>query len=213
MPSTCPVYPGSVTVQFSFHLLLAAQLHEGPPVLHPLPLLGKFSEGRGVKIALIIHNTDRNSSVRNMGRVSLTQTRLPAPGSGQRTSQWWWEEWSTSSSMWDPGRRWSEIHQHLFIHSYQSPILVYICWLHAGAHVIKNGRPSLHGNTLEDGEHSKQDVVELRDAVIGPDPGVVAVVPLRTLPHSTCKRQLGRVNSLIVWEKKDARVILLFFCW
>lgn len=66
------------------------------------------------------------------------------------------------------------------------------------AHIIENGRPSLHGNTLEDREHSKQDVVKLRDAVVGPDPGVVAIVTLGTLPHSAGKRQLWRVNSLIV---------------
>lgn len=58
------------------------------------------------------------------------------------------------------------------------------------AHIIENSCPSFHGNTLEDGEHSKQNVVELRDAVIGPDPGVVAVIALWTLPHSAGERQL-----------------------
>lgn len=57
-------------------------------------------------------------------------------------------------------------------------------------HIIEHSRPSLHGDALEDGEYSEQDVIELRDAVIGPDPGVIAVVLLRTFPHSTCKRQL-----------------------
>lgn len=74
--------------------------------------------------------------------------------------------------------------------------------LNSWAHIIENGGPSLHGNTLEDGEYSKQDVVKLRDAVIGSDPGVVAVVPLWTLPHSTGKRQLWRVNSLIFYTEK-----------
>lgn len=58
------------------------------------------------------------------------------------------------------------------------------------AHVVENSRPSLHGDALEDGEHGKQDVVELRDAVVGPDPGVSAFVLLRTLPHSAGKGQL-----------------------
>lgn len=56
--------------------------------------------------------------------------------------------------------------------------------------IVENSRPSFHGDALEDGEHSKQDVVKLSDAIIGPDPGVSAFVLLRTLPHSTGKRQL-----------------------
>ena len=40
--STCSVYPGSVPIQLSLHLLLTSELHEGPPVLHPLPLFGKL---------------------------------------------------------------------------------------------------------------------------------------------------------------------------
>lgn len=58
------------------------------------------------------------------------------------------------------------------------------------AHVIENGRPPLHGDALENGEHSKQDVVELRDAVVGADPGVVALVAERTLSDSAGERQL-----------------------
>lgn len=69
-------------------------------------------------------------------------------------------------------------------------------------HIVENSRPSLHGNTLEDGEYSEQDVIELRDAIIGTDPGVIAVVLLWTFPHSTCKCQLRRVDSLIVYKNK-----------
>lgn len=58
------------------------------------------------------------------------------------------------------------------------------------AHVIENGRPPLHGDALENGEHSKQDVVELRDAVIGADPGVVALIAERTLSDAAGERQL-----------------------
>lgn len=58
------------------------------------------------------------------------------------------------------------------------------------AHVIEDGRPALHGDALENGEHSKQDVVELRDAVVGADPGVVALVAERTLSDSAGERQL-----------------------
>lgn len=82
-------------------------------------------------------------------------------------------------------------------------------------YIIENGCPSLHGNALEDGENSKQDVVELSDAIIGPDPGVIAVVSLRTLPHSACERQLGRVNSLIFYAKRKllCQSSISVFCW
>lgn len=40
--TTCSVDPGPVSVELSLNLLLAPQLHEGPAVFHPLPLLGKF---------------------------------------------------------------------------------------------------------------------------------------------------------------------------
>lgn len=70
LPSTCPVYPGSVAIQFSFHLLLATQFHKGPPVLHPLSLLRKFSEKiKHMKAAVFTHNTDRN--------VHINEAHLP----------------------------------------------------------------------------------------------------------------------------------------
>lgn len=48
--STCPVYPRSVAIQFSLHLLLAAKFHEGPPVFYPLSLFSKFTKEREIKI-------------------------------------------------------------------------------------------------------------------------------------------------------------------
>lgn len=72
-------------------------------------------------------------------------------------------------------------------------------------YIIENSCPSLHGNALEDGENSKQDVVELGDTVVGADPGVVAVILLWTLPHAACKRQLWWVNSLIVYAKRTQK--------
>lgn len=74
--------------------------------------------------------------------------------------------------------------------------------LNSCAHIIENGRPPLHGDALEDSENGKQDVVELRDAIIGTDPGVVAFIALWTLPHSAGKRQLWRVNSLVVYKNQ-----------
>lgn len=68
--------------------------------------------------------------------------------------------------------------------------MTFCSWCGLSIHIIENSCPSLHGNTLEDSEHGEQDVIELCDSVIGPDPGVVAVVLLWTLPHSTRKRQL-----------------------
>lgn len=40
--ATCSVDPGPVAVELSLNLLLASQLHEGPAVFYPLPLLGEF---------------------------------------------------------------------------------------------------------------------------------------------------------------------------
>ena len=37
-------------------------------------------------------------------------------------------------------------------------------------HIVEHSCPSLHGDALEDSEHSEQDVVKLGDAVIGADP-------------------------------------------
>lgn len=98
---------------------------------------------------------------------------------------------------------WNPENSFIITHLQQLCVLWVICL--GCAHIIENGRPSLHGNTLEDGEHSKQNVVELRDAVVGPDPGVVAVVHLWTFPHSAGERQLWRVNSLIVYKKEEYR--------
>lgn len=58
------------------------------------------------------------------------------------------------------------------------------------AHVVEDGRPSLHGDALENSEHGKQDVVELRDAVVGADPGVVALIAHGAPPHPAGERQL-----------------------
>lgn len=58
------------------------------------------------------------------------------------------------------------------------------------AYVVEDSRPSLHGDALENGEHGKQDVVKLCDAVVGADPGVVALVTDRAPPHAAGKRQL-----------------------
>lgn len=42
--------------------------------------------------------------------------------------------------------------------------------------------PSLHGDALEDGEHSKQDVVELSDAVVWSKPATLTHCAVRTQP-------------------------------
>lgn len=43
--NTCTIYPGPVAVELSLHLLLSSQLHEGPTILHPLPLLSELPAG------------------------------------------------------------------------------------------------------------------------------------------------------------------------
>lgn len=66
------------------------------------------------------------------------------------------------------------------------------------SYVIEHGCPAFHGDALEDSEHSKQDVVELSDAVIRADPGVAAVVAGRTLTHTARELQFRGVHCLIV---------------
>lgn len=38
------------------------------------------------------------------------------------------------------------------------------------AHIVEEVCPPFHGDALEDGQHSKEDVVELRDPIVGTDP-------------------------------------------
>lgn len=70
------------------------------------------------------------------------------------------------------------------------------------SYVIEHGCPSFHGDALEDGEHSKQDVVELSDAVIRANPGIFAAVAGRTLTHATRELQLRGVHRLVVWQER-----------
>lgn len=66
------------------------------------------------------------------------------------------------------------------------------------SYVIEHGGPSFHGDALEDSKHSKQDVVELSDAVIRADPGIAAVVAGRTLTHAARELQLRGVHRLVL---------------
>lgn len=40
----------------------------------------------------------------------------------------------------------------------------------SATHVVQDCGPPFHGDALEDGQHSKEDVVKLRDPVVGTDP-------------------------------------------
>lgn len=40
----------------------------------------------------------------------------------------------------------------------------------SGTHVVEHGGPPFHGDALEDGQHRKKDVIELRDPVVRADP-------------------------------------------
>ena len=42
------------------------------------------------------------------------------------------------------------------------------------AYIVHNARPALHRNALKDGQHRQTEVVEVRDAPVGPDPLLVA---------------------------------------
>ena len=73
----------------------------------------------------------------------------------------------------------------------------YLLQTNVCAHIIENSGPSLHGDALEDGENSKQDVVKLSDAVVRTDPGVTARVAGGTLAHATGELQFRRDHCLI----------------
>ena len=53
---------------------------------------------------------------------------------------------------------------------------------HQRTHIVEDVCPSLHGDALEDGEHSKEDIVKVGDAVVGPLPVLPAGGPTLTLP-------------------------------
>lgn len=76
---------------------------------------------------------------------------------------------------------------------------VYVC-VCVFAYIIENSGPSLHGDALEDGENSKQDVVKLSDSIVWTDPGVTAHVAGGTLANTTGELQLRWVHCLISWE-------------
>lgn len=45
-------------------------------------------------------------------------------------------------------------------------------------YIVEEVSPAFHGDTLEDGQHGEQDVVELRDPVVGPFPVGLAFGPV-----------------------------------
>lgn len=53
---------------------------------------------------------------------------------------------------------------------------------HQRTHVVEDVGPPLHGDALEDGENSKEDIVKVGDAVVGPLPVLPAGGPTLTLP-------------------------------
>ena len=71
----------------------------------------------------------------------------------------------------------------------QSPYIVGVLWGGGGrlgeallTHIVEDIHPALHGDALEHGEHGKQDVVKLRDAVVGPQPVLSTRRPVGTQP-------------------------------
>lgn len=54
--------------------------------------------------------------------------------------------------------------------------------LFGSTYPVEQFSPALHGDTLEDGENSKQDVVELGDAVVRSEPAASTHRAVRTQP-------------------------------
>lgn len=67
------------------------------------------------------------------------------------------------------------------------------------AYIVENSSPALHGDTLEHGEHCKEDVVELSDAIVRPNPRAITVVFLRTPAYAAGKLHFGGVHCLVIW--------------
>lgn len=61
--------------------------------------------------------------------------------------------------------------------------LTFISWGRCSTYVVEQVSPALHGDTLEDGEDGKQDVVKLCDAVVGSQPVLSTHRALRTQPR------------------------------
>lgn len=59
------------------------------------------------------------------------------------------------------------------------------------SYIVEYSGPSLHGDTLEDSENSKQDVVKLSYAIIRANPGIGAIVLGRTPTCATWELKLG----------------------
>lgn len=54
-------------------------------------------------------------------------------------------------------------------------------------HIVQHGGPPFHGDALEDSQHSKKDVIELGDPVVGADP-VPAFITSWAALHATWVR-------------------------
>lgn len=54
-------------------------------------------------------------------------------------------------------------------------------------HIVQHGGPPFHGDTLEDSQHSKKDVIKLGDPIVGADP-VPAFIPSGAALHATWVR-------------------------
>lgn len=65
------------------------------------------------------------------------------------------------------------------------------------SYIVEYSGPSLHGDTLEDSENSKQNVVKLGNSIIRADPGIGAVVAGWTLTCPTRELELGGVHRLV----------------
>lgn len=74
-------------------------------------------------------------------------------------------------------------------------------------HVVQDCGPPFHGDALEDGQHSEEDVVELRDPVVGTDPLPALVARGATLhPARVGGVQLLQLACGHRAEPKDAAV-------
>lgn len=193
--------PFNVAVQFTFKLLLATQLEKGLSILDAFSLFGKLSEkwdGKGEK------RSNRQMEMQSISaleeghliKVSELRTRWAhqAQGWAWRRNQWWWVAQSRSSCRCSPRRRLST--RRVFVR-----LEAFLCV--SRAYPVKNGRPSFHGNALENGQHGKEDIVERGDAVVGPLPAFPA--------NGRVWTNVGTFGGFIGLHHRAWRLILVAF--
>lgn len=74
----------------------------------------------------------------------------------------------------------------------------------SSTHIVQHGGPPFHGDALEDGQHSKKDVIKLGDPIVGANP-VPAFVTSGAALHTTRVRGVESFQNTCrhIWRAGD----------